>query len=161
MTRYEYGLAGRRPETVKVEPFRFDQMRRGCWDIHARIRDMDINGVWASLNYPSGVTGFGGTLFSEMKDQEFGLACVRAWNDWLFEEWYTPYPDRIIPLGLTYLTDPELGAVRMTAATPRLTATPAAVRWAGPPLGAHNAEVYGALGISRAELEHLERDGIL
>jgi len=57
--------------------------------------------------------------------------------------------------------DPELGAVRMTAATPRLTATPAAVRWAGPPLGAHNAEVYGALGISGAELEHLERDGIV
>jgi len=57
--------------------------------------------------------------------------------------------------------DPELGAVRMTAATPRLSATPAAVRWAGPPLGAHNAEVYGALGISGPELEHLKRDGIV
>lgn len=62
---------------------------------------------------------------------------------------------------LVDVPDPELGAVRMTAATPRLTATPAAVRWAGPPLGAHNAEVYGALGISGAELEHLERDGIV
>ena len=62
---------------------------------------------------------------------------------------------------LVDVPDPELGAVRMTAATPRLTATPAAVRWAGPPLGAHNVEVYGALGISGAELEHLERDGIV
>jgi len=35
------------------------------------------------------------------------------------------------------------------------------VRWAGPPLGAHNAEVYGALGITGAELEDLERDGIV
>src|SRR5258708_296726 len=43
-------VAGRRPETVKVEPFRFEQMRRGCWDIDARIKDMDLNGVWASLN---------------------------------------------------------------------------------------------------------------
>ena len=50
-------VAGRRPETVKVEPFRFDQMRRGCWDIHERIRDMDINGVWASLSFPSMVGG--------------------------------------------------------------------------------------------------------
>src|SRR5438552_7020879 len=30
-------VAGRRPETVKVEPFRFDQTRRGGWDIGARI----------------------------------------------------------------------------------------------------------------------------
>jgi crotonobetainyl-CoA:carnitine CoA-transferase CaiB-like acyl-CoA transferase len=57
--------------------------------------------------------------------------------------------------------DPALGAVRMTAPTPRLAATPAGVRWVGPPLGAHNGEVYGTLGISQAELEHLKRDGIV
>ena len=62
---------------------------------------------------------------------------------------------------LVDVPDPDLGAVRMTAPTPRLTTTPADVRWAGPPLGAHNAEVYGALGISGVELEHLERDGII
>ncbi len=79
----------------------------------ARIQDMDINGVWASVNFPSSVTGFGGTLFSEAKDPELGLACVRAWNDWLFEEWYAPYPERIVPLGITFLTDPELGAAEI------------------------------------------------
>ena len=31
-------VVGRRPETVKVEPFRFDQMRPGCFDIDARVR---------------------------------------------------------------------------------------------------------------------------
>ncbi len=62
------------------------------------------------MNFPSGVTGFGGTLFSETKDPELGLACVRAWNDWLFEEWYGSYPERIVPLGITYLADPEKGA---------------------------------------------------
>jgi crotonobetainyl-CoA:carnitine CoA-transferase CaiB-like acyl-CoA transferase len=62
---------------------------------------------------------------------------------------------------LVDVPDPELGAVRMTAPTPRLAATPGDVRWAGPPLGAHNAEVYGALGISDRELEHLKRDGIV
>jgi len=57
--------------------------------------------------------------------------------------------------------DPALGAVRMTAPTPRLTETPAAVRGVGPPLGAHNREVYGALGIADTELEALRRNGIV
>ncbi|MFP6664898.1 MAG: amidohydrolase family protein [Deltaproteobacteria bacterium] len=106
-------VAGRPKEDHRVEPSRFDEIRRGCWDIHARIQDMDIGGIWASVNFPSGVTGFGGTLFSETEDPEFGLACVRAWNDWLFEEWYGSYPDRIVPLGITYLADPEKGAAEI------------------------------------------------
>jgi crotonobetainyl-CoA:carnitine CoA-transferase CaiB-like acyl-CoA transferase len=58
--------------------------------------------------------------------------------------------------------DPELGTVTMTAPTPRLSETPGRVRWAGPALGAHNREVYaGELGLSDAELERLEADGII
>ncbi len=111
-------VAGRRPETVKVEPFRFEQMRPGCYDVEARVRDMDINGVWASLNFPSQITGFCGRVFFSASDRALGLACVRAWNDWLFEEWYQPHPDRIIPLGITYLADPQLAAdeIRRNAA---------------------------------------------
>ena len=33
-------VAGRRPETVQLEPFRFEQMRPGCYDIDARIADI-------------------------------------------------------------------------------------------------------------------------
>jgi len=106
-------VAGRPREDHRVEPSRFDEIRRGCWDIDARIADMDIGGIHASVNFPSGVTGFGGTLFSETKDPDLGLACVRAWNDWLFEEWYSPYPERIVPLGITYLADPEKGAAEI------------------------------------------------
>jgi len=103
-------VAGRPREDHRVEPARFSEVRPGCWNIDARIKDMDIGGIWSSVNFPSGVTGFGGTLFSEAKDPELGLACVRAWNDWLFEEWYSPHPDRIVPLGITYLADAEKGA---------------------------------------------------
>lgn len=111
-------VAGRPREDHRIEPSRFEEVRRGCWDIHHRIKDMDIGGIWASVNFPSGVTGFGGTLFSEAKDPELGLACVRAWNDWLFEEWHGSYPDRIVPLGITFLSDPEKGAeeIRRNAA---------------------------------------------
>jgi predicted TIM-barrel fold metal-dependent hydrolase len=103
-------VAGRPVEDQRIEPARFDEVRLGCWDIHHRVKDMDINGVYASVNFPSGVTGFGGTLFSESKDQALGHACTQAWNDWIFEEWHGSYPDRIVPLGITFLSDPGKGA---------------------------------------------------
>jgi len=111
-------IAGRRPETIRIEPFRYDQMRPSCYDVEARIHDMDINGVWAAVNFPSMVTGFSGRVFYQAEDQGLGLACTRAWNDWLYEEWYLPHPDRIIPVGITHLTDPQLAAdeIRRNAA---------------------------------------------
>ena len=101
-------VAGRRPDSYSLEPFRFDQMRPGCYDVEARVKDMDINGVWASVNFPSQITGFCGRVFFDATDRELGLACIRAWNDWLYEEWHTLHPERIVPLGITYLADPDL-----------------------------------------------------
>ncbi len=57
--------------------------------------------------------------------------------------------------------DPDLGPVRMANTPFRLTRTPPAIRWAGPAMGAHNAEVYGALGVDEAELEKLHADGVV
>jgi len=74
---------------------------------------MDINGVWASLNFPSMITGFCGRVYSQAKDPELGLAVTRAWNDWFFEEWYSAHPDRIVPMGITWLADPEIGAAEI------------------------------------------------
>jgi predicted TIM-barrel fold metal-dependent hydrolase len=103
-------VVGRSREDWLVEPTRFQDMRAGCYDIDARIRDMDINGVWASLNFPSQITGFCGAVFSRASDPELGLAVTRAWNDWFFEEWYGPHPERTIPMGITFLGDAEQGA---------------------------------------------------
>ena len=91
-----------------MEPARFDEMRRGCWDIDARIADMDLAGIWASLNFPSLIAGFSGTVFWKSDDPELGLAVLRAWNDWHLEVWAGAYPDRIIPLQLPWLADPQL-----------------------------------------------------
>jgi predicted TIM-barrel fold metal-dependent hydrolase len=106
-------VAGRRKETVKLEPFRFEHMRPGCYDIGPRIKDMDISGVWASVNFPSQITGFCGRVFFNAQDRELGMACIKAWNDWLFEEWHEPYPERIVPLGITFLADPELAVAEI------------------------------------------------
>ena len=111
-------VAGRRPEFHSLEPSRFEDMRPGCWDVHARLADMDLCGVWASLNFPSQITGFCGRVYSQCADAALGLAVTRAWNDWMFEEWHGASPDRLIPLGITYLGDPQLGAqeIRRNAA---------------------------------------------
>jgi crotonobetainyl-CoA:carnitine CoA-transferase CaiB-like acyl-CoA transferase len=62
---------------------------------------------------------------------------------------------------LVDVPDGEVGSVRMTAPTPRLAETPARIAWAGPPLGAHSAEVYAEIGIDAAELASLRRDGVV
>ena len=59
------------------------------------------------------ITGFCGRVFSQCSDPALGQAVTRAWNDWFFDEWYSPYPERIIPMGITYLTDPEVGAAEI------------------------------------------------
>jgi predicted TIM-barrel fold metal-dependent hydrolase len=108
-------VVGRPRDQWGLDPARFDEMRRGCWDIEARVADMDIDGVYASLCFPSLIAGFAGSVFSKSKDPELGLACLRAWNDWHIEEWAGPYPDRIIPLQLAWLNDPELAAADVRA----------------------------------------------
>jgi len=111
-------VAGRPKGEWSMEPARFDEMRRGCWDIEARVADMDVAGIWASVCFPSLIAGFAGVTFSRSKDPELGLACVMAWNDWHHDVWAGSHPERIIPLQITWLNDPETaaGEVRRNAA---------------------------------------------
>jgi crotonobetainyl-CoA:carnitine CoA-transferase CaiB-like acyl-CoA transferase len=45
---------------------------------------------------------------------------------------------------------------------PQFSETPGETRWPGPPVGAHNREVYcELLGIDDAELARLQRDGVI
>ena len=60
------------PEEYGLDPLAFSQMRAGCYDIHERIRDMNVNGVLGSLNFPS-LAGFAGQLFSTCPERDIGL----------------------------------------------------------------------------------------
>jgi hypothetical protein len=72
---------------------------------------MDLNGVYASVNFPSALPGFGGQrLQLGTKDPEMAMAVVRAWNDWHLEDWAGPHPDRIIPCQIPWLLDPVVAA---------------------------------------------------
>jgi len=114
---YKVGLnavVGRPVDELSFEPARFDEMRRGAWDIDARIADMNINGVYASLNFPSSLAGFAGQRYQlGVSDPQLALAVVRAANDWHLEEWAGTHPGRIIPCQLPWLLDPEMGALEV------------------------------------------------
>jgi predicted TIM-barrel fold metal-dependent hydrolase len=104
-------VVGRPIDEYTADPIRFEHMRRGAWDIHARIADMDLDGTYASLNFPSHLPGFGGGRLQTITgDRALALASVRAWNDWHIEEWAGPYPERIIPCQITWLHDPLIAA---------------------------------------------------
>ena len=104
-------VVGRPVDEYSFEPVRFDQMRRGAWDIDARIADMDINGVYASVNFPSFLPGFAGQRLQNVtNDVDLAMATVRAWNDWHIDAWAGAYPDRIIPSQIPWLLDADVGA---------------------------------------------------
>jgi predicted TIM-barrel fold metal-dependent hydrolase len=102
---------GRPVREYSFEPTRFEDMRRGAWDIDARIADMDLSGIYASLCFPSFLPGFAGQrLQLATQDADLALATVRAWNDWNIEAWSGAYPERMIACQLPYLLDPDVGA---------------------------------------------------
>jgi predicted TIM-barrel fold metal-dependent hydrolase len=103
-TMSEWGLTASRPD---------DEFRRGVWDPKARLVDMDMTGVWASLCFPSSLFGFAGSRYSKMSDNELGLACVRAYNDWNVEEWCGTAPERYIPCQVPWLADAEIAAAEV------------------------------------------------
>ena len=96
-------VVGRPVSEYGFEPVRFDEMRRGAWDIHERVKDMDLNGIYASLNFPSFLPGFAGQRLQQVtKDRDLALASVRAWNDWHLEVWAGSYPgpDHSLPVAV-------------------------------------------------------------
>jgi predicted TIM-barrel fold metal-dependent hydrolase len=90
-------VAGKPREEFGLEPRTYDDMRPGCHDIHERVKDMDIEGVWAEVAFPN-MPGFAGRVFEESTDMELALACTRAYNDWILDEWCAAVPGRQIPV---------------------------------------------------------------
>lgn len=92
-------VAGRPKDEFGCEPAAFDQMREGTYNIHARIDDMNVNGILASINFPS-VVGFDGFRFMTFDDKKVGLRMLQAYNDWHIDEWCGTYPGRNIPCAI-------------------------------------------------------------
>lgn len=105
-------VAGKPPEEYNNDPATYDDMRSGCYDVHERVVDMNRNGVFASMNFPS-FPKFAGQTFLHGADKDLAAECVRAYNDWMIDDWCGAYPDRLIPLCITPMWDPRLAAVEI------------------------------------------------
>lgn len=105
-------VAGRKREELGDEPTRYAEIRPGCWDVDARIGDMDANGTFLSVNFGS-LPGFAGEKFTMGKDKGLMLALIRAYNDWHVEDWAGRHPDRLIANGILPLWDVDLALAEL------------------------------------------------
>jgi len=92
-------VVGRVPEEYGMEPTSLDQLRKGVYQVDARVDDMNVNGIAASLNFASCV-GFDGGVFHKVTDKAKALVHLRAYNDWHIDEWCGAHPGRFIPCAL-------------------------------------------------------------
>ncbi len=104
-------------DLMSMSPITYDEMRPGCYEPKARVADMEMNWVEASLSFPT-FPRFCGQTFLDAKDRELAEACVVAYNDWMIDEWCGDSDGRLVPLCLIPLWDAELASaeVRRNAA---------------------------------------------
>jgi len=84
-------VAGRPKEEYGFEPVSYEQVRAGCYNVDARVGDMDANGVLGSICFGS-FPGFAGARFQKMQDKDLALATLQAYNDWHMHDWCGRYP---------------------------------------------------------------------
>lgn len=83
---------GMRFEDIKWRGYTYDTIRKGCFDGVARLDDMDFDGVDAEFIYPSQRTMF---YFMGQQDRDFHLAGVRAYNDYMAQEFCAADRERL------------------------------------------------------------------
>lgn len=93
------------------DPAGYAEMRPAVYDIHERVKDMDANGILASMCFPT-FPGFSAGHLSHFKD-EITVAMIQAYNDWHIEDWAGAYPGRFIPCGILPLWDPALAVAEI------------------------------------------------
>jgi predicted TIM-barrel fold metal-dependent hydrolase len=73
----------------------YEEARTGCYNGAARLEDMDTDGVWAEILFPPQRTI---SHFLGDDDDDFLLAGIEAYNNFLFEEFCAPDPTRLVGL---------------------------------------------------------------
>jgi predicted TIM-barrel fold metal-dependent hydrolase len=99
-------------DDITLTGITYDEMRPGCYDPEARVADMEMNHVDGSLCFPT-FPRFCGQTFLEAKDRELAMLCVKAYNDWMVEEWCGDSAGVLIPLCLVPLWDAEEAAAEI------------------------------------------------
>ena len=78
-------------ETMKM---RYIDGKKGGFDPHARIKDMDLDGIDAAFLYPSL-----GLLMGLIPEPDLAAAVCRTYNHWI-ADYCKPYPDRLFGVAM-------------------------------------------------------------
>lgn len=104
-------VVGRPPEEYGMEPTALEQLRPGCYNVDDRVKDMNVNGIAASMNFPSFPGLDGGTFYLGQNGD--GLKHLQAYNDWHVDEWCGAHPGRFIPCGVLPLWDMDASVAEL------------------------------------------------
>jgi predicted TIM-barrel fold metal-dependent hydrolase len=108
------GSVGVRQGIVKAGTLKYAEGRRGGFDPHARIVDMDADGIDAAFLYPSL-----GLFAGAVEDPGLAAAMCRAYNRWL-ADYCTPYPERLFGVAMLPMQSVELAIDEMRHAREKL-----------------------------------------
>jgi predicted TIM-barrel fold metal-dependent hydrolase len=108
------GAIGARDGTVCDDTMEYAEGRKGGFDPHARIPDMDMDGIDAVFLYPSLGLFAGG-----VQDPPLAAAICRAYNRWL-ADYCKPYPDRLFGVAMLPLQEVGLAIEEMRFARKEL-----------------------------------------
>jgi predicted TIM-barrel fold metal-dependent hydrolase len=88
----------------------YNDMIPAAYELSARLEAMDEDGVHAATLFPT-YQRFAATGLLEVKDKDgLGIEIVRAYNDWMIEEWVAGAPGRFVPMMVLPLWDPPAAA---------------------------------------------------
>jgi predicted TIM-barrel fold metal-dependent hydrolase len=101
--RMTFGLnavAGLPFEDYKASGLTLDEILPGNYDGSAHLQDMDTDGVDAATIYP-----MSSLMAYVLEDRPFALACMRAYNNWMLDEFCAVDPRRLIGLPIIPVDD--------------------------------------------------------
>ena len=98
-------VAGKENKEFSMDPVRYSDMIPGCYDPVQRARDLLSDGVRGSVCFPT-FPRFAGVRFLLAEDKELADACVKAYNDFMLDEWCASVPGMYIPMVIGQLWDP-------------------------------------------------------
>ena len=104
--------AGYSADEVTMDAVGFDEMRPGCWQPAERLKDMTANHIEASLCFPN-YPRFAGQIFLRANDKEVALLCVKAYNDFMVDEWCAGSGGRLVPVCIVPLWDVDLAVAEV------------------------------------------------
>ena len=108
------GAVGARQGVVAADTMEYKDGKPGGFDPHARIPDMDADGIDAAFLYPSL-----GLFAGAIHDPELAAAVCRAYNRWL-ADYCKPYPDRLFGVAMLPLQSVELAVDEIKFAKEKL-----------------------------------------